>query len=174
MAKKKIQPLFGEIIPPKKEKAEKSIPDKKTIAKKEPVGKNIEKEIKKTTPKKSPEKKEVKTIKPKEVKVVIPEIEDPTPNEEILDPKPSYVKEAKRKPKVDKNEPPKNLKHKLKVGQKVIATFLGDPRRGEIIELSIEGMYKVKTDSGIILPRAKHEEEGIPDKSYPSYIIKVL
>lgn len=193
MAKKKVQPLFDEPvkkksdvksstkkeIKPKKEKdPKKQIPIKTKADKKPVVSKvNPKKEVIKKSPKKEIIKKEIpkpkKVISPKVKEVKIEELEE----EKIEiqeEKKPSYVKESKRKPKIDKNAPPKKIKHKLKVGDKVIVTFLGQPRYGVIIELSPEGMYKVKTDKGLTLPRAKHEEGEIPDKTYPSYIIKVL
>lgn len=190
MPRKKIQPLFEE--PQKKEKPVKKEIVPKTTTKKEvkpkapvkPVAKKVE--VKSTTKvpiKKSPVKKEVtpkvvippKKEKPKSTpKVKVIEIEE---IEETIEPKeePKIIpKEPKRKPRQIKNEPPKNIKHKLKIGTRVIVTFLGQPYPGSIIELSPEGMYKVKSDRGIILPRAKHVEGEIPDKYYPSYIIKVL
>lgn len=168
----------------KKEEPIKSLPKKKT---------NIP-EVKKTPAKRSPKKEEPKPTEKKEPKKVLPknstppvkktptprikEVKIEEPEEEqieiVEEKKPAYIKESKRKTKTDKNSPPVKIKHKLKVGMKVLVTFLGEPRPGVIIELSPEGMYKVKTDQGLTLPRAKHEEGKIIDKSYPSYIIKVL
>lgn len=167
----------------KKEEAIKPLQKKASTpeVKKPPIKSSPKKETPKITEKKEPKKVSPKTVTPpvkkaqtpsvKEVKIEEPEEEKIEIQEEK---KPSYIKESKRKPKVDKNAPPVKIKHKLKVGMKVLVTFLGEPRPGVIIELSPEGMYKVKTDQGLTLPRAKHEEGKIIDKSYPSYIIKVL
>ena len=140
----------------------------------------VKKEVSKPLPKKEP-KKVLPKESPKPVKVTPPkvkEVEIEEPEEEQIEigeeKKPAYVKESKRKPKVDKNAPLVNKKHTLKVGTRVIVTFLGQPEPGTIIELTSEGMYKVKADRGIILPRAKYEGGEIIDKRYPSYIIKVI
>ena len=147
-------------------------PPIKSSPKKEEVKPMQKKEPKKVSPKKvTPPVKKTPTPRIKEVKIEEPEEKQIESQE---DKKLSYVKESKRKPKTDKNAPLVKIKHKLKVGMKVLVTFLGEPRPGVIIELSPDGMYKVKTDKGLTLPRAKHEEGKIIDKSYPSYIIKVL
>jgi hypothetical protein len=178
--KKEIKPN-SEIkkIDPKKKTVEKKVSQKKEIKPKPEEKKTLAKKI--PSPKKEIQPKKVSPVKKtKTSSVKIPpktkeiEIKEEEETQEVQGIKPSYVKESKRKPKVDKNSPPKTIKHKLKVGDKVVVTFLGQPRTGVIIELSPEGMYKVKTDKGLTLPRAKHEEGEIPDKSYPSYIIKVL
>ena len=202
MPRKKIQPLFEEpakinkVVSPKKEttarktttskKEEpvKPLPKKKISTlevKKPPIKLSPKKETPKPTEKKESKKVSPKTVSPLVKKTPIPRVKEvkiEEPEEEKIESqeekKPSYVKESKRKPKVDKNAPPVKIKHKLKVGTKVIVTFLGQPRPGIITELSQEGMYKVKTDQGLTLPRAKHEEGEIPDRNYPSYIIKVL
>ena len=76
------------------------------------------------------------------------------------------------------DEPFKKISVKQKGGMSFnydfVVTFLGQPDPGTIIELTSEGMYKVKADRGIILPRAKYEGGEIIDKRYPSYIIKVI
>ena len=140
-------------------------PPKKVTTTKKP----IIKEGKKVLPKpQNPPVKKVTTPKVKEIKI---EEEEET---EVIEKKPAYIKEVKRNTKIDKNSAPINKKHKLKLGTKVIVTFLGQPEKGTIIELTEEGMYKVKADRGIVFPRAKYEGGEIIDKRYPSYIIKVF
>lgn len=168
-----------------------SVPVVKSPAIKPPVKKEteaktilIKKTVKKEITTKKPAIKEVKKVLPKNQKVpaekvIIPrvkeiKIEEPEDEIEATEKKPAYVKEAKKTTKVNKNLPPVNIKHKLKVGTLVIVTFLGEPYRGVIIELTEEGMYKVRTERGLVLPRAKHEEGPIPDKRYPSYVIKII
>jgi hypothetical protein len=180
--KKKTTP--GKSTNIKKEDPVKPIPKKKTSTegtKKTPIESSAKKE--KVNPKGKNETRKIssKAVIPPVKKAPAPRVKElkiEEPGEEQIEAqeekKPSYIKESKRKPKIDKNAPPKKIKHKLKVGDKVIVTFLGQPRYGVIIELSPEGMYKVKTDKGLTLPRAKHEEGDITDKAYPSYIIKVL
>jgi hypothetical protein len=192
---KKEKPLKKEVTSktatPKKEPIKKELP-KKEIKKPEVAKKEIKPkttkaptkkvEVKRTEvkspakplPKKSVAKKEV-IPKPKSLpKVKEIKIEDTEEITNVPEETPIISKSSKRKSKIDKNAPPKKIKHKLKVGDSVLVTFLGTPRKGVIIELSQEGMYKVKTDQGLTLPRAKHIEGDIPDKYYPSYIIKVL
>ena len=196
---KKEKPLKKEVTPktatPKKEPIKKELPKKET-KKPEVVKKEIKPKITKTptkkvevkrtevkapakpVPKKPVAKKEV-VAKPKVLPKSLPkvkeiEIEDTEEITNVPEETPIIPKSSKRKSKIDKNAPPKKIKHKLKVGDLVIVTFLGTPRKGVIIELSQEGMYKVKTDQGLTLPRAKHIEGDIPDKYYPSYIIGVL
>ena len=159
----------------KKEEPVKPLPKKKTStpeAKKPPIKPSTKKEPKKVSPKKvTPPAKKTPTPRVKEVKIEEPEEKQ---IEIVEEKKPAYVKEPKRKPKIDKNAPPVNKKHTLKVGTRVIVTFLGQPESGIIIELTDEGMYKIKADRGMILPRAKYENGEIIDKKYPSYIIKIL
>jgi hypothetical protein len=176
-----------ETIVPKSKTSKKEEPVKplaketpKAVVKKPVVKPPIKKEVSKPLPKKEP-KKVLPKESPKPIKVNPPKVkkvEIEIPEEEQIEieeeKKPAYVKESKRKPKVDKNDPPVNKKHTLKVGTRVIVTFLGQPEPGTIIELTAEGMYKVKADRGIILPRAKYEGGEIIDKRYPSYIIKVI
>jgi len=169
---------------PKKEEPVKPLAKEtpKAVVKKPVVVKpTIKKEVSKPLPKKEPKKVLPKIEPPKPVKVIPPKVkvvEIEEPEEEQIEigeeKKPAYVKKSKRKPKVDKNAPLVNKKHTLKVGTRVIVTFLGQPEPGTIIELTAEGMYKVKADRGIILPRAKYEGGEIIDKRYPSYIIKVI
>jgi hypothetical protein len=190
MPRKKIQPLFEEpqkkekpvkkeIISktstPKEEPIKKELP-KKEIKKPEVVKKEIKPKITKTPPKKPVAKKEV-VAKPKGLPKSFPKIKEMKIEEEVIglpEENLSPVKKVKRKPKEPKKDPNKKINHKLKVGTRVIVTFLGQPTNGVIIELSEEGMYKVRSERGLVLPRAKHEEGELPDKRYPSYIIKVI
>ena len=153
MPRKKITPLFQEDKEKEKEKKKpiKSSPDKKSVRVEE---------------KKTPPVKEKKVPVPKEVKT------KPLPPKPELPPKEEKKSPARGKKKVEVD--PKKIKHKLKVGDRVLVTFLGTPTEGTIIQLSDEGMYKVKSDRGTIFPRAKHSEDGILDRYYPSYIIKVI
>ena len=185
MAKRNSTPLFGEPLNketqvPKKSTAKKEIPvktpvkklgskvipsKKEIILKSEPKKTSLKKS-KEVTEKPNPPIKKVKTVSKPIIKIEeVEEIEKEDLPEPII---------KKKKEKEIKNDPPKTIKHKLKVGTKVIATFLGSPTKAVIIELSPEGMYKVKAERGTILPRAKHIEGEIPDKTYPSYIIKVI
>ena len=141
-------------------------PHKKVITTKKPIIKEGKKVLSKPQ---NPPVKKVTTPKVKEIK-----IEEQEEETEVIEKKPAYIKEVKRNTKINKNSAPINKKHKLKLGTKVIVTFLGQPEKGAIIELTEEGMYKVKADRGVILPRAKYEGGEILDKRYPSYIIKVL
>ena len=161
MPRKKITPLFQEDKEKEKEKKKpiKSSPDKKSVRVEE----------KKTPPvkeKKIAPKVEKKVPVPKEVKT------KPLPPKPELPPKEEKKSPVRGKKKVEVD--PKKIKHKLKVGDRVLVTFLGTPTEGTIIQLSDEGMYKVKSDRGTIFPRAKHSEDGILDRYYPSYIIKVI
>ena len=199
MTNKKIKPLFVEPVKTptvaKKPIAKKEVPivkpkiDKKEVAgvkeKKTSIGTipspDSKKEIEpKSRVTKSPPKKVITTKKPiikEDKKVTTPKVKEIKIEEqetEVIEKKPAYIKEVKRNTKIDKNSSPINKKHKLKLGTKVIVTFLGQPEKGTIIELTEEGMYKVKSDRGIIFPRAKYEGGEIVDKRYPSYIIKVL
>jgi len=185
MARKKIEPLFEEPIKNtmkvKKLSVAKVTPSKKETGDKIGLVKN---QIKKGIPAKKPILKEDKKVLPKSQKppvekVTVPkvkelEIEEVVEETEAIEKKPAYIKEPKRNPKVDKNAPPVNKKHTLKVGTRVIVTFLGQPEPGTIIELTDEGMYKVKSNRGIVFPRAKYELGEITDKRYPSYIIAVI
>jgi len=193
MARKKIEPVFKEPIgntaEPKKLSVAKNTTAKKEILivkpkanKKVKLVKPITK-VKKSSPAVTPPKKEieVKTPVKRERKVPVPKIRETEikePEEEQIEiqeeKKPAYIKEPKRNPKVDKNAPPVNKKHTLKVGTRVVVTFLGQPEPGIIIELTEEGMYKIKSDRGIILPRAKYEGGEVIDKRYPSYIIAII
>jgi hypothetical protein len=151
--KTSVKKLVDKVIPPKKEIILKSEPKKTSL-----------KKSKEVTEKPNPPIKKVKTVSKPIIKIEeVEEIEKEDLPEPII-----------KKKKEIKNDPPKTIKHKLKVGTKVIATFLGSPTKAVIIELSPEGMYKVKAERGTILPRAKHIEGEIPDKTYPSYIIKVI
>ena len=191
MTNKKIKPLFVEPVKTptvaKKPIAKKEVTivkpkiDKKEIGPKPLVAKSPPKKVATTNKPIIKEDKKVlhKPQKPPVKKVTIPKvkeikIEDPEEETEVIEKKPAYIKEPKRNPKVDKNASPVNKKHKLKLGAKVIVTFLGQPEKGTIIELTEEGMYKIKSDRGIVFPRAKYEGGEIIDKRYPSYIIKVL
>lgn len=148
MKKSKIPPLFQE------EKIEKKVAV-----------------VKKDNKKNVPKNKEIKNIIPKIKEIEIKEEEE---NYQITkEEKPSYIKKPGKKIK-ENIDPPKKIKHEIKLGQEVIVTFLGQPTKGVVIELSEEGMYKVRADRGIILPRAKYIKGEIPDKKYPSYIIKIL
>ena len=179
MPRKKPNPLFSSEekptkIPVEKPKVKKKvvstkaekptkIPVEKPKEEKKPVSPKVEKP--KRLPS-SPPKKEI-LLKPKSVKKEDPieEVKNEIPKET---PKRKEIKRGKK-------EEPKNIKHKLKVGQKVMVTFLGSPTEGIIIDLTSEGTYKVKSDRGIIFPRAKILNEGeVMDRYYPSYIIKVL
>ena len=151
MPRKKITPLFQEDKEKEKKKPIKSSPDKKSVRVEE---------------KKTPPVKEKKVPVPKEVKT------KPLPPKPELPPKEEKKSPARGKKKVEVDT--KKIKHKLKVGDRVLVTFLGTPTEGTIIQLSDEGMYKVKSDRGTIFPRAKHSEDGILDRYYPSYIIKVI
>ena len=151
MPRKKITPLFQEDKEKEKKKPIKSSPDKKSVRVEE---------------KKTPPVKEKKVPVPKEVKT------KPLPPKPELPPKEEKKSPVRGKKKVEVD--PKKIKHKLKVGDRVLVTFLGTPTEGTIIQLSDEGMYKVKSDRGTIFPRAKHSEDGILDRYYPSYIIKVI
>ena len=199
MTNKKIKPLFVEPVKTptvaKKPIAKKEVPivkpkiDKKEVAgvkeKKTSIGTipspDSKKEIEpKSRVAKSPPKKMITTKKPiikEDKKVTTPKVKEIKIEEqetEVIEKKPAYIKEVKRNTKIDKNSAPINKKHKLKLGTKVIVTFLGQPEKGTIIELTEEGMYKVKADRGIVFPRAKYEGGEIIDKRYPSYIIKVF
>jgi len=191
MTNKKIKPLFVEPVKTptvaKKPIAKKEVAivkpkiDKKEIGPKPSVAKSPVKKVATTNKPIIKEDKKVlaKPQKPPVKKITIPKvkeikIEEPEEETEVIEKKPAYIKEPKRNPKVHKNDPPVNKKHKLKLGAKVIVTFLGQPEKGTIIELTEEGMYKVKSDRGIVFPRAKYEGGEIVDKRYPSYIIKVL
>ena len=200
MTNKKIKPLFVEPVKTptvaKKPIAKKEVPivkpkiDKKEVAgvkeKKTSIGTipspDSKKEIEpKPRVAKSPPKKVITTKKPiikEDKKVTAPKVKEIKIEEqeetEVIEKKPAYIKEVKRNTKIDKNSAPINKKHKLKLGTKVIVTFLGQPEKGTIIELTEEGMYKVKADRGIVFPRAKYEGGEIIDKRYPSYIIKVF
>ena len=185
MARKKIEPLFEEPIKNtmkvKKLSVAKVTPSKKETGDKIGVVKN---QIKKGIPAKKPILKEDKKVLPKSQKppvekVTVPkvkelEIEEVVEETEAIEKKPAYIKEPKRNPKIDKNSPPVNRKHTLKVGTRVVVTFLGQPESGIIIELTEEGMYKIKSDRGIVFPRAKYEGGEIIDKRYPSYIIAII
>jgi len=172
MAKRNSTPLFGEPV-------NKEVPEiKGSVKKKVPLKTTPKKEVPKVTkPKKEiPLKvveKKVSVKKPKPISKPIIEIKEEVLEENVVEDLPSPIPKEKKKKEI-KNDPPKVIKHKLKVGTNVIATFLGSPTKAVIIELSPEGMYKVKAERGTILPRAKHIEGEIPDKTYPSYIIKVL
>jgi hypothetical protein len=156
----------------KKEIKDKTSEVKRQVKKEISIKKTPVKEEKKVLPKsQNPTVKKVPIPKIKETKIEEPEEEQTEIQEEK---KPAYVKESKRKPKVDKNAPPVNKKHTLKVGTRVIVTFLGQPEPGTIIELTDEGMYKVKSNRGIVFPRAKYELGEIIDKRYPSYIIEII
>ena len=194
MARKKIEPVFEEpiknIVKAKKVSVVKSSTTKKEVLivkpkvnKKVELVKPIPKIKKSSSPIVTPSKKEieVKTPVKRERKIPVPKIRETEikePEEEQIEiqeeKKPAYIKEPKRKPKVDKNAPPVNKKHTLKVGTRVVVTFLGQPEPGIIIELTEEGMYKIKSDRGVILPRAKYEGGEIIDKRYPSYIIAII
>lgn len=194
MARKKIEPVFEEpiknIVKAKKVSVVKSSTTKKEVLivkpkvnKKVELVKPIPKVKKSSSPIVTPSKKEieVKTPVKRERKIPVPKIRETEikePEEEQIEiqeeKKPAYIKEPKRKPKVDKNAPPVNKKHTLKVGTRVVVTFLGQPEPGIIIELTEEGMYKIKSDRGVILPRAKYEGGEIIDKRYPSYIIAII
>jgi hypothetical protein len=194
MARKKIEPVFEEpiknIVKAKKVSVVKSSTIKKEVLivkpkvnKKVELVKPIPKVKKSSSPIVTPSKKEieVKTPVKRERKIPVPKIRETEikePEEEQIEiqeeKKPAYIKEPKRKPKVDKNAPQVNKKHTLKVGTRVVVTFLGQPEPGIIIELTEEGMYKIKSDRGVILPRAKYEGGEIIDKRYPSYIIAVI
>lgn len=194
MARKKIEPVFEEpiknIVKAKKVSVVKSSTTKKEVLivkpkvnKKVELVKPIPKIKKSSSPIVTPSKKEieVKTPVKRERKIPVPKIRETEikePEEEQTEiqeeKKPAYIKEPKRKPKVDKNAPPVNKKHTLKVGTRVVVTFLGQPEPGIIIELTEEGMYKIKSDRGVILPRAKYEGGEIIDKRYPSYIIAII
>ena len=194
MARKKIEPVFEEpiknIVKAKKVSVVKSsTPKKEVLIVKPKVNKKVElvkpmpKVKKSSSPIVTPSKKEieVKTPVKRERKIPVPKIRETEikePEEEQIEiqeeKKPAYIKEPKRKPKVDKNAPPVNKKHTLKVGTRVVVTFLGQPEPGIIIELTEEGMYKIKSDRGVILPRAKYEGGEIIDKRYPSYIIAII
>lgn len=143
----------------KKNKINPSVPEEKIKKKVGDIKKNV------------PKNKEAKNIIPKIKEIEIKEEEE---NYQISkEEKPSYIKKSGKKIK-ENNDAPKKIKHEIKLGQEVIVTFLGQPAKGVVIELSEEGMYKVKVDRGIILPRAKYIKGEIPDKKYPSYIIKIL
>lgn len=194
MARKKIEPVFEEpiknIVKAKKVSVVRSSTTKKEVLivkpkvnKKVELVKPIPKVKKSSSPIVTPSKKEieVKTPVKRERKVPVPKIRETEikePEEEQIEiqeeKKPAYIKEPKRKPKVDKNAPPVNKKHTLKVGTRVVVTFLGQPEPGIIIELTEEGMYKIKSDRGVILPRAKYEGGEVIDKRYPSYIIAII
>ena len=194
MARKKIEPVFEEpiknIVKAKKVSVVKSSTTKKEVLivkpkvnKKVELVKPIPKVKKSSSPIVTPSKKEieVKTPVKRERKIPVPKIRETEikePEEEQIEiqeeKKPAYIKEPKRKPKVDKNAPPVNKKHTLKVGTRVVVTFLGQPEPGIIIELTEEGMYKIKSDRGVILQRAKYEGGEIIDKRYPSYIIAII
>ena len=194
MARKKIEPVFEEpiknIVKAKKVSVVKSsTPKKEVLIVKPKVNTKVElvkpmpKVKKSSSPIVTPSNKEieVKTPVKRERKIPVPKIRETEikePEEEQIEiqeeKKPAYIKEPKRKPKVDKNAPPVNKKHTLKVGTRVVVTFLGQPEPGIIIELTEEGMYKIKSDRGVILPRAKYEGGEIIDKRYPSYIIAII
>ena len=194
MARKKIEPVFEEpiknIVKAKKVSVVKSSTTKKEVLivkpkvnKKVELVKPIPKVKKSSSPIVTPSKKEieVKTPVKRERKIQVPKIRETEikePEEEQIEiqeeKKPAYIKEPKRKPKADKNAPLVNKKHTLKVGTRVVVTFLGQPEPGIIIELTEEGMYKIKSDRGVILPRAKYEGGEVIDKRYPSYIIAII
>ena len=184
MPRKKITPLFQEDKEKEKKKPIKSSPDKKSVrveekntppVKEKKIAPKVEKKVhvpkevntKPLPPKPElPSKAEKKVPVPKEVKT------KPLPPKPELPPKEEKKSPVRGKKKVEVD--PKKIKHKLKVGDRVLVTFLGTPTEGTIIQLSDEGMYKVKSDRGTIFPRAKHSEDGILDRYYPSYIIKVI
>lgn len=194
MARKKIEPVFEEpiknIVKAKKVSVVRSSTTKKEVLivkpkvnKKVELVKPIPKVKKSSSPIVTPSKKEIEVKPPvkRERKVPVPKIRETEikePEEEQIEiqeeKKPAYIKEPKRKPKADKNAPLVNKKHTLKVGTRVVVTFLGQPEPGIIIELTEEGMYKIKSDRGVILPRAKYEGGEVIDKRYPSYIIAII
>jgi hypothetical protein len=167
---KEKNPLPRGVTPPKKETENKIRVIKNQIKKEIPAKKPILKEDKKVLPK--PQKPPVKKITVPKAKEI--EIEEVVEETEVIEKKPAYIKQPKRNPKVDKNASPVNKKHTLKVGTRVVVTFLGQPEPGIIIELTEEGMYKIKSDRGIVFPRAKYEGGEIIDKKYPSYIIAII
>lgn len=177
MPRKKITPLFSESEKPKEEKKSGATGKKITPKKKEIKNTPIKKpavSTKDSKPKKDPKisvtkkietpKKVVKTELKEKKSPVLPKVEIPKEEKKVI---------KKTNKKTDK-DPDKVIKHKLKVGDRVLVTFLGTPTEGVIIQLTEGGLYKVKSERGTILPRAKHSEDGILDRYYPSYIIKVF
>jgi hypothetical protein len=182
MPRKKPSPLFSSEEKPIK------IPVEKPKVKKKVVSPKAEKPTKIPMEKPKEEKKPIspKAEKPKrlpssppkkEIPLKVKSVKKEDPVEEVKEVKNEIPKETPKRKEIKrgKKEEPKNIKHKLKVGQKVMVTFLGSPTEGIIIDLTSEGTYKVKSDRGIIFPRAKILNEGeVMDRYYPSYIIKVL
>jgi len=64
---------------------------------------------------------------------------------------------------------------KLKLGDKVIAKFLGSPHNCTVIEIIDKETYKLKTVHGTILPSCKWEKKSTKDKKgkiiSPWYIV---
>lgn len=177
MPRKKITPLFSEPEKPKEVKKS-GTPEKKITSKKKEIKDTPSKKGKVTSknlrPKKDPKISVTEKIDnpAKPVNAEVKEKKSPVPPKvEIPKEEKKVIKRVNKKPDKD---PDKVIKHKLKVGDRVLVTFLGTPTEGVIIQLTEGGLYKVKSERGTILPRAKHSEDGILDRYYPSYIIKVI
>ena len=67
---------------------------------------------------------------------------------------------------------------KLKIGDKVIARFLGEPHKCEVIEIVDKETYRLKSYRGTILPSAKWKKKCQVDKKgkiiSPWYIEKFI
>jgi hypothetical protein len=61
---------------------------------------------------------------------------------------------------------------KLKVGNIVCAVFLGEVHRCEVIEITEKDMYKLRTESGTILPSVQWKKQMKKDS--PWHIVALL
>ena len=66
---------------------------------------------------------------------------------------------------------------RLKIGEKVVASFLGSEQDGIVIEIVDKDTYKVQTRSGTILPSCMWEKKAPKNKkgkiTSPWYIVKL-
>ena len=67
---------------------------------------------------------------------------------------------------------------KLKIGDQVIARFLGESRKCKVIKVIDKDTYKLQTDQGTIYPKAKWKKKCQVDKKgkiiSPWYIDKLI